>query len=74
MEYIFACFVLIFCFLSNIVNKLNEYEQNLKWFEIEIFCLVMVWICVIGILITGRNIGLTIATVIIGVIVLGKKL
>lgn len=74
MEYIFACFVLIFCFLSNIVNKLNEYEQNLKWFEIEIFCLVMVWICVIGILITGRNIGLTIVTVIIGVIVLGKNL
>lgn len=74
MEYIFACFVLIFCFLSNIVNKLNEYAQNWKWFEIEIFCLVMVWICVIGILITGRNIGLTIVTVIIGVIVLGKKL
>lgn len=74
MEYIFACFVLIFCFLSNIVNKMNEYEQNLKWFEIEIFCLVMVWICVIGILITGRNIGLTIVTVIIGVIVLGKNL
>lgn len=74
MEYIFACFVLIFCFLSNIVNKLNEYEQNWKWFEIEIFCLVMVWVCVIGILITGRNIGLTIVTVIIGVVVLGKKL
>lgn len=74
MEYIFACFVLIFCFLSNIVNKVNEYAQNWEWFEIEIFCLVMVWICVIGILITGRNIGLTIVTVIIGVIVLGKKL